>query len=625
MQNFNPTVGDFAGWSWKKFGRGAAAVLTGGASEIAFNRKLRKKLKQAASSGWDGFSKTVKDTLKSFKGIDSVGDVMNIVKVTVTGGASLAGDAAVTAVQDAILELLSPYLAQVAQTIGKGYGKGRSEVRQAVRRAIKKAGGNSVIQRIGAEFVNANYDLLLGYPPCVCEKGCIKPVADGLARSAVPYIKAIGEALKVIYPIVQGEFTGGPQDSQALYLYASGEVPLLPNAKLPGGAGKTLENVLDVLGDEYAAGVPQSFTKYSPYLVDLVARGKPGPYVYGSNKRADWYFANPLKAEAVLVDADKIGGVLNAVDKYLRKINRYWEMGKSVVDLYQAVAEQDFTFSLSEWDSADVKKFAEGQFQDIQGWAIAKTKDYQNIATGVAGAAKSKALGKAQQYKSLSQLSLKDLPKLGSSAIGTGKQAAAAKLPGKIIVPPRMFGAPSTAQAFMGDWQIAQIGLYARARYNDMARLWLSATPAQRKQWKDAPARRWRDEAVDYPMWYRKFSKSEKMRKMVVAQKAHDMPMQKLSLLLNVAKATGNPITPVLADVVNSRGQMAGVANLAKIAMGIGVVDAKQSAQKAVEEGLISQTEIDAFEGSKGKTNWTVPVIAGAAITGIAAFALLKR
>jgi len=659
---------------WKKVGRAAGAVATGGASEavyqVATNEDLRRKIKDAASRGWGSFEEAVKDSLRAFTKVKDWRDVLDIVKVVLSAGASVAQDTIIIGIQEALMELLDPYLKEASKMMGKNYGKGRRGLRKAAQKLVRRMNGNETAERIMGEFVNAIWDLVLGLPMCMLEKACIQPVATALSKVEVPYVKAIGEALKVIYPIMQGNYGGSadePQSSQALFMYASGEVPLLPNAKLPAGSAKTLKNILEVLDEkaDWSIAMPTAFNRFSPYLIDLVARGQQGPYVYGSSDmRSKKYMARPWAAEKVIKNANKISGLLDSVDKYLRKINRYVEMGKQAYDVYSAIDMEDFSFDMEEWNAEDLKALLGDKVSDLQSWAVKETDSYQRRAMEAFQSAdkiaQRVAMRKVNKYKDLvtsttksfqttvsnlqdpdkrSALVVDARSRAGKAAIkaqadaeARARQSTASitkpaqSLKGRLFVPPKFsFGATGAAQSFMGEWMIAHIGLAARARYNDMAQLWLESTPAERSRWTKAPARRWKDEAIDYPEWHKKFKKSAKMRRMVIAQAAHKMPMAKLSLLLQVAETTGNSaVVPVLREVVNSRGKYAGIANLAQIGIGITRNSIEQSAHKAVEEGLVSQAEIDAYTGKK--PTWLVPaVIAGTAVTGAAVLVALTE
>jgi hypothetical protein len=554
--------------------------------------------------------------------------------------------------------------------MGKNYGKGRRGLRKAAQKLVRNMGGNDVAEKIIGEFTDATWDLLLGLPMCMLEKACIQPVATALSKVEVPYVKAIGEALKVIYPIIQGNYGGyadEPQSSQALYMYASGEVPLLPNAKLPPNAAKTVKNILEAMDEkaDWSIAMPTAFNRFSPYLIDLVARGQQGPYVYGSSDmRAKKYMAKPWAAEKVIKNANKIGGLLDEVDRYLKKINRYVEMGRKAYDIYSAIDSEDFSFDMEEWNAADLKALLGDKVSELQSWATKEAESYQqralNALQNADKIAQRMAERKFNKYKNIvvnasksTQTGISNIQqsvksgafvvdvrtRAGKAAMKaqadlearTARSTAAATnqakaLKGKLFVPPRFnLGATGAAESFMGEWMIAHIGLAARERYNYMAQLWLESTPAERAKWKDAPAKRWKEQAIDYPEWHKKFKKSVKMRKMVMAQAAHKMPMSKLALLLQVAEATGNSaVIPVLKEVVNSRGQYAGIANLAQISLDVTKTSIEQSANKAVEEGLVSQAEIDAYTGKK--PTWLVPaVIAGTAVTGAAVLVALTE
>ena len=673
------SVGKLSKKQKKKFGRWTAAAFSMGASEIALNKDLRKRIKKAAGRGWSSFTDAVKNSLRAFTEVKDWRDVLDIAKVVLSAGASVAQDTIIVGIQEAMMELLDPYMSDMTTAMGKKYGKGRRAIRNATKQAVKNVGGNQTVQKIAGEFTDAVYDLIFGLPMCMLEKACIQPVATALSKVDVPYVKAIGEALKVIYPILQGNHGGyadEPQSCVALGMYAGGEVPLLPNAKLPPGAGKFVKNVLDVLDEkaEWAVGMPTAFNRFEPYLVDMVARGAKGPYVYGSTEnRAKVYMKKPWTAEKVIKKANNVSGFLDTVDRYLRKINRYVEMGKQAYDVYQAIDSSDMSFDLEEWNAEDLSDVLSDKVNDVQSWATKEAQNYQRRAMdaiqNIDKIAERLATRQIEKYKKIvmatvtdaqssisrTQTSLsnfQDPAKRNSFIIdarsAAGQAAVKAQadaeakaqrsmdsvsklgqsVKGRIFVPSKFnFGATGTAESFMGEWMIAQIGLAARARYNDMAQQWLESTPAERSKWKKAPASRWKEQAIDYPAWHQKFKNSDKMKRMQIAQAAHQMPMAKLSILLQVAEATGNSaVVPVLKEVVNVRGRHAGIVNLAQIGLGISrnLISVKQSAQQAVEEGLVSQAEIDAYTGKK--PIWLMPAIAaGTAVTGAAILVALTE
>jgi len=726
-----PTQGKFRD-ALKKIGRGAAAVVTMGASEATYwafralpASEVKKKIREAANRGFDSFNDAVANSLRAFGGVDDWRDVLDIAKVVLSAGASIAQDSIIVGIQMAMMELVDPYLNKVNKMMGESYGKARRAMRKAAQKLVGRMGANDVVKEVIGEIVNSIYDLMLGYPPCVLEKACIQPIATALSKVDVVYVKAVGEALKVIYPIIQGNYQGVdmPQSSPATYLYASGEVPLLPNAKLPAGLRKTLNTVLEVIGDKggYSVGVPEAFERFQPYLIDLVARGAQGPSVYGSQKRARHYFLNPLDAQKVLKQADRIGGILNKVDKYFRRINEYLEYGQAAYDLYTAIDGADFSFDLEEWNAEDFKKILGEKVQDLQSWAVGEVVDYKDRAMALAQnadqIASRMAMREVDKYKNIATNATKQLEK-GKSAFSTvkgtqfqdilenarakaGYEALAAKrsaassaedaynqarsdvrktinsatdtlqeakdavsdtrdsltdTKNKILAPIRMFGSVSSGQAFLNEWMPAQIGLFARLRYNEMAELWLNSTPAERAEWKKAPASRWKDAKIDYPNWAAKFNNSETMKRMIVAQAAHKLPMNKLSIVYNAAKAAKSGTLPILTKVVDARGRAAGIKNLSKQDLSATAKLNKQRIEAAIRDRTISGTQLASFtnlarlskiginavnptavkqkvkqEGLVGQTSssqpkWLVPVaIAGAAVTGAAVLTALTE
>jgi hypothetical protein len=72
-------------------------------------------------------------------------------------------------------------------------------------------------------------------------------------------------------------------------------------------------------------------------------------------------------------------------------------------------------------------------------------------------------------------------------------------------------GAVSTAEAFMGEWMVAEMGLEARAKWNALAEQWLGLTAAQQDSWKSESKNsvpRWQKDATEWDEWAGIFSKS---------------------------------------------------------------------------------------------------------------------
>jgi len=635
--------------------RVAAAVATGGASEAVrgVSKTAYNKLADAFSKGWDSFTDQVKDVLRSFKDINSIRDALNIVKVAASGGISLMADAGFEALNDMIYDLLGPYLRRMGQAVGQTYVKGREAVKDAVRRAMDDT--NKTVRKIAVYVVEALYDLALGYPPCVLEEGCIAPVSKGLSNSGVPYVKIVGEVLKVIYPIVQGTAYKSPETSQALFAYAgtkgSPGAQLLPSAKLPGNFAKTLQNVLEAFDEDYAMGFPQSFERYKPWLVDMVARGYRGPEVLTGRHDARWYFDRPKQAHAVLKKANKLSNMLEWADKYLGYLERAWAIGKRAYDVYEAVDLEDLSFDPKEWESEDLGDYLNKKATEIKEWAgqwgdyakdYAKTaaEDFveskrnqlrkelfqaQQVATSLKTRAESIAssFGDAEDQE-LSEESVLDFAKQGRSALRLAFKAG-------------NLGAVDVATATLVEWQPALLGLLARAKWNEMALEWMKLEPKQRESWKRNPQAVWKRKATNYGAWFKEFD-TPKMRRMEVAFKAYDLGFQAAAGSYLSSVWRGVQSADVFKRVVDTQGHRVGLRNMhqavlamstaikiatkqaqiaARVVMGMRNLQLDKPAAKSVVPMPILEAEKRA--GLDRKSAWTGPLVAlgaaGAAAT----------
>lgn len=450
-----------------------------------------RALGDAFDGPWDAFEATVVKSIKSFK-VNSVQDALSVIKTVATGGAAPLADGGVAALNDFVFSKLMPYARYIAEGFGGCIGTGRSYVGEHVEQYLKDRGANAAVARLGKEFALANYDLITGYPPCMCEEGCISNVSKGLKEAGgIPGI--IGMILWYLWPIMQGRPSKDikidmPGASPCLYWYATGGQFLL-NAQLGESGTKAVGSVLKYVnedaGKKFADGMPQSFSAYEKYLVDLVARGYNGPEAMGGKGRnARYYFERPAEAAKVIADSQLISNLVDKVAKYVSWISTAVEVGGKVYDLYESQGSGDF--DPASIDAADVMALA-GRFVDkgrnlVESAAdkyARELKDKLDLG-GIADAyaqlfAAKKKLEKAAKQKRAFRESV---PKISQNVLAANAQhmlkaGSIVKLAGL------NFGAVD-AQAVMSEWQPAQIGLAARQRWNHMVWAWAHMTEAER-------------------------------------------------------------------------------------------------------------------------------------------------
>lgn len=499
------------GGVFKKIARGIAAGLTGGASEAYYAAKdpeqWKKDLKKAAGKGWDAFSDSIEDAIHSFKSIDDVKDALSIVKVVVTGGASVAADAGMAAVQEVVFDQLAPYMQRLGQGLGRVYSKGKKKALGKIKSGINGWDAPDFIKKLAKEFVDVNWDILFGNPMCMCEQGCSKPVGDALKDNGNPYIKLVGQIISIVAPIIQtGGFkydafgTSSISQAPCLYLYGEGGVKLLVNAKLDkqtiGGAAKVIEAFNKDFSNQFMSGIPKAFERYEPWLVDMVARGADGPSVIGGAHSAKWYFSRPEEARKVIQAAGVVDRVLGKISKYLEYLNTAAEYGQKAYDLYDSYKDRD-PAELTEYFKFDVDRL-----QSIGSWAL---DEVQQTARDKIQNAKDVLEGvRHEEIVAWAQVKAEKTARHEAE-----KQTADLKEKFRFTTP---FSGVSKSQAFMGEWMPASIGLQARARYNDMLVLWADMSPDEREKWHDLSdaenAKHWQTKHIDFKAWYKKFSGS---------------------------------------------------------------------------------------------------------------------
>lgn len=455
--------------------------------------RFKKRAKKAVGSGWDAFADTLGDAFKNLGDWDSFRDILDNVKLVATGGGTAIGDAATAAAESALNEALGPYLKQMGGVMARAYGKSRTVVVDAVGDFIRSKTKSDFLEDLARELTRTTYDILWGYPQCLCEYACAKPLTDGLRKAGgVPAI--IGSILSGIYPALQ--LQSAPWDAPALYLYSE-RLPLLPKAKLSDEG--IVGGVLDLIGDRKDASIsaPRAFDDYSPWLVDMVALGAPGPTVLTDSKPARWYFEHPESALSVLEDAGKIDNAISGLFKWLGKIDRLIEIiqearkyGQTAMDTVKAID----TGSLKQSLSAAVRDTVNREsVEQLGGWAVEK------------------------QAKPLAQRELKRQVRRAIDELGIRKyldEADKIYRRASVYVPkaPPLDGSISgSSEAFLETWMPATIGLQARAKYGVMVELWAHLTQAEREKWKTAPHSYWKTKATDFPAWYKKLSKDPRV------------------------------------------------------------------------------------------------------------------
>ena len=281
-------------------------------------------------------------------------------------------------------------------------------------------------------------------------------------------------------------------------------IQLLPNVKLDDTSfvGNILDFVSSVKG--ITISTPRAFVAYSPWLVDLVARGYQGPVAHGTTKRsARWYFERPDKALEVIEDADKIASMLSEFSRVLGRIIKWvewakkaYDTGKQVYDGYQAYSKGDMREALvmaarEYTDPATLERLGQGLWDRGRECAIEE-----------ATAAARRALEDVEVVRWVQGL------EGGIRRLGY----AVPQLDGSVR---------GTASAWAADWMPATIGLMARAKYQAMLELWIAMTPAERARWKTK--RDWERKGsnpTDFPAWYNHFEKSDKVKQIGFQQMA---------------------------------------------------------------------------------------------------------
>lgn len=493
---------------------------------------LKRWVKRTASDAWDTFTDTMKDAWDNLGDWDSFKDWADNVQFILTSGGSSLGKGAAAAAEEALTATIGPFLHDLGVVIGKAYGDSKNTVMRRARNWMKEQTGSKMAGEIAAETAGTVYDLSLGYPPCLCEEACIKPVADGLKKAGgVPAI--IGNVLAAVYPVVQ--LTQAPQVAPALGYYAGGGV-LLPNAKISDT--KIVGDILNVISDEMdrKIGMPRSFELYRPWLVDLVARGSRGPATMTDQDRyARYYFERPEQAVAIIAEADKIGDPISGLFEILGKIDRYVDMalqaykvGKGMVDTYRSINIDSLGQSLT---AAVRETITAENMEKLGGWALSKGESF----------------AKRQLHKQV-RIAIQELglqPYLD-------KLELAAKYSGRYLPPMGDGNISGPATSFLTQWMPASIGLQARAKYALMVQLWASMNETERDRWKHPPggeAALWKRYATDFPAWHKKLSNDPKVaeyvfqlsapRKYKIMAKAGDNAWERLNDSVRAAMRRG--------------------------------------------------------------------------------------
>lgn len=464
----------------------------------------KRWLKRTVGDAWDTFTDTMKDAWDNLGDWNSLQDVIDNAQFILSTGGSGLGKAASRSAEEALTATLGPFLRQIGTKMGQAYGAPKAKVMKEVRDYIKDKANSRLAGEIAAEAVGTAYDLSLGYPPCVCEEACIKPVSDGLKKAGgIPAI--IGNILAAIYPVIQ--LPQAPAYAPALYSYAEG-LPLLPNAKLSDT--KIVGAILNVISDEMdqKIGVPKSFDMYRPWLVDMVALGARGPAtITDQNRYARWYFDHPDNAIEILSQADKVNSIISGLFEWMGKIERWanmaikaYETGKKLYDHYEAVDLAGLQQSLS---AAATELFDTETLEKVGGWAIDKARPLaeRQLHKGV-----QRAIQELGLQKFLDQADL--------IASYTGRYVATR--------PTGDGNISGTASSFLTQWMPASIGLQARAKFGIMVQLWASMTTTEREKWKSAPENYWVSMGTNFPAWYLRLKSDPKVAEYVFQVSAPD-------------------------------------------------------------------------------------------------------
>lgn len=478
VRPFPGDPGAFAGLG----GRITAAILTGGVSEAGHAaggnidewldevedrledgaKAVGDVLDEAAEESWSVFEKTWTKVVERFSTFDDWKDlldfqtVMDSLLTVGTFGVHDVVNEGLNALNDKLYELITPWIARLGEAIAEGYAHSRAKIKEGIEVWLDNWDAPKVVIKIVQEVVAGIYDVLLGYPPCVCEQGCIAPIAKALKDNGCPYVKIVGQVLSVIWPICQGrgDFNlNFPEVATCMYMYAGTTDPkepglqLLPAANLNKDSLKVVMKIVEQISSSASKnmkfGMPQSYGVYKQYLVDEIARGKQGPTWLGqsSGRSARYYMEHPDEAVAVLEDSNIVNDVIGWVTQYIEWLNTVAAYGKKALDTYDAVKSGNYDLEITQ---EDLGKLLE------QGEAELKKKAEAELQRGV-----------------------DKVNKKVDDAVADVKNAF--KVPGFSGFGglPSGFAGVSKAEAFMGEWMLAELGLAAREKYNVMVQLYV--------------------------------------------------------------------------------------------------------------------------------------------------------
>jgi hypothetical protein len=664
------------GW-WTKLKRSKGArivtgIATGGASEIVIRvddlGNYGARFSDAAQEGANAFSRIVLRELKELKP-DSFADALNIVKILATGGASWGIDKAEGAFYDLLSRWIAPHLQELGKRMGHAYANGEQAVVSAAASAfdgIDNKKFRETMQLIARNVAREGYHLVFGYPPCVCERGCIKPVADALAKNGNPYVKIVGQVLKIVYPIVQGTVNDVPKFahiSQALYMYAGSKsasgIPLLPKAKFDKKALKVVKRIVDEMGKgkEFLSGMPTSHELYQRYLVDIVARGYRGPVVMGVTNGYDarYYFENPDQALKVIKSADKIGDVTKVVGKYLEYVAAAEELIQNAkefksksFDMYEAVKNKDFDF-----DPKMIKEYADKGVGAAVDEAEKRLKDadtFLDAATDksmralknrmTAGRSYRGVLRGINAFKEAKQDVAAARSKFRSgSFFRLGSSSMRSKLRSSVALALKNQSGVSglgttTPEEFMGEWMVAEMGLEARAKWNALAEQWLGLTAAQQDSWKSESKNsvpRWQKDATEWDEWAKIFSESAmaemNLAAKMVGQSFEGFADSAYDMFLRGKKSAGT--ADKVAEAVGHRMGIGGLNKRLKAGLAAYRASLKDQGESLDRgTGRLAPPEVQIAEARAGLNTASItgPLLIAAAIaTGATALVIARR
>lgn len=659
-----------------KAARVGAGLLTGGASEAVIGAERLgaddavKYLARKAEEGAQAFASATLKELRNLKP-DSFADVLNLAKIVATGGASWGVNKVEDAFYDMINKWLSPYVQKLGEAMGSAYADGKDATVRAAERIFDKVenkGFRETLQLIARNIAREGYDIVFGYPPCMCEPGCIGPVADALAKNGNPYIKLVGQILKVMYPAIQGTVQGAPKfahSAPALAMYAGNKdkagIRLLPQGKLDNKALTALKRILDAVGQgkNFMAGMPKSYGHYKIYLVDHVARGFRGPTVLATDGRdARYYFEHPDKALEVIKKADKIGDITSAVSKYLEYVAIAEELISSVqgyksksFDLFEAVKNSDFNF-----DPKLVKEYVE------KGVGAGKDELERRLADADRAVDKFRAQGRSmlttragrgstasdiirglKAYDRLKQditekraqlnTGMHTFAKLAKSGTFAQVHKGTSNLFALLNMDGANLGAISTAEAFMGEWMVAEIGLEARAKWNALATRWLALSAKEQDAWRSKAwntQERWKKEATEWDKWASMFD--ERLSQMNFASKLTNQKFEDFAGSAADMFLRGKKSSKVTEKVTTAVGQRMGINNLAStLKAGLttfkfGLPDQGESLMRGTARVAPPEVQIAEARAGLNTASMTGPWLVAAAIaTGATALVLAQR